>query len=42
MSFNFKIWKYLYEKGLRSVAEIKLAAERGILTAEEKETIINQ
>lgn len=39
-SFNLLIWKYLYDKGLRTAADVELAAEKGVISAEEKVDIL--
>lgn len=40
MSFNHYIWKYLYQKGLRTADEVELAFQKGILTQAERDDIL--
>ena len=40
MSINYRIWNYLYQKGLRTAAEVELAYQKGILTQGERDAIL--
>lgn len=40
MSFNHYVWKYLYNKGLRTMEEVELAYQKGILTQAERDDIL--
>lgn len=39
-SFNYYIWKYLYNKELRTAEEVELAYQKGILTQAERDDIL--
>jgi len=40
MSPNHYIWKYLYDRKLRSAPEIELAYQKDVLTKEERDDIL--
>ncbi|MFE1630393.1 hypothetical protein ACFLFF_27010 [Brevibacillus reuszeri] len=40
MSFNYHIWKHLYDRKLRPASDIELAYQRGIITEEEQNAIL--
>lgn len=40
MSFNQYIWKYLFDRKLRPASDIELAFQKGILTQEERDSIL--
>lgn len=42
MSIDYRIWNYLYQKGLRTAAEVELAHQKGILTQEERDAILGR